>query len=359
MRCVQCDNCTVIDKLVHADRICRPCTFEDVFSNRGEGKCGQALCLLKLKYSMDHGFADGACASDMQEYLDFAAGVQQDQVYGFYTGGPWKKLWTGANILSFKADSFQCANIPWQTGPRVKWMPFSQYAISTHANRIATSVTTLRSVSVASGDTITDLSRKLANTDIQQFIYSNHSTPLLRVVQRYNILSAQWLAKHIFSLPMRKHHTSTKPHAVQVHARILHLQFLMLPHQEITVETITLTFQNADTSSTLILQIDDIMQESHSMITTTTLESVAGSLSNATLVAAVFVNTRFVLQVHDASANTILRSTVMLQSNVSKIAVVCSANTTQESTYRISKPTDFDALHAAYRHNMCTADFGV
>ena len=187
MRCVQCDNCTVIDKLVHADRIRRRCTFQDVFSKRGEGKCGQPLCFLQLKYSVDHVFEDAACDSDMQQYVDFAAGVQQDQVYGVYTGGPWKKLWTGANIQSFKADSFRCENIPWQTGPRVNWMPFSQYAISTHANRIATSVTTLRSVSVAYEDTITGLSGKMANANIQQIIYSNDSTTLIRVLQRYNI----------------------------------------------------------------------------------------------------------------------------------------------------------------------------
>jgi len=240
----------------------------------------------------------------------------------------------------------------------VSWMPFSQYAISTHVNRIATSVTTLRSVPVAYEDTITDLSEKMAHAPIQQFIYSNHSTPLRHVTQRYNLLSAQWLAKHTLSPPMHQSHTTTAPLAELALARTLHLHFLILPDQAITVETITLTFRNTDSSLTLILQIDDTIQASHSTITTTTSESVAGSLSNATLVAVVSANTRFVLQVHDATANTMLRSTMILQS-VGKIAVACSANTNHEATYRISKPTDFDTLHAAYRHNMCTADFGV
>jgi len=53
--------------------------------------------LLKLKYGLHEfkGSGNGGSvefASDTQQYLDFASGLQQNRVGAFYAGGLWKKL---------------------------------------------------------------------------------------------------------------------------------------------------------------------------------------------------------------------------------------------------------------------------
>jgi len=212
MHCVECDHCTVIDKVAHADRICRACTFDDVFLKQGRGKCAQASCLLKLKYGIDEfdGSGNGGqveCASDVQQYLDFTSGLQQNRVAAFYAGGLWKKLWVENNIATFKSNTFECIDVPWQGAAHIKWMPFSQYAIETHTVRISGIVTRLRSESLDSQTTAVDLNDKFeAALTPQQFAfsYSINVAPLDDVIQQYGVLSAR-LNSLLYLVPISRH----------------------------------------------------------------------------------------------------------------------------------------------------------
>jgi len=74
--------------------------------------------------------------------------------------------------------------------------------------------------------------------------------------------------------------------------------------------------------------------------------------------AAVAENTKFLLLIHDTTADTIFRSTIMLQPNVVKTPVECSAGA-QQSKYQITNPVEFDMLRTAYRNTMCMSSIGV
>ena len=365
IHCVECDHCTVIDKVAHADRICRPCTFDDVFLKRGQGKCAQASCLLKLKYGIHEfdGSGNGGqveCASDTQQYLDFASGIQQNRVGAFYAGGLWKKLWVEGNVASFKSNTFKCTDVPWQGAAHIKWMPFSQYAIETHTIRLSGIVTVLRSATIDSQMSaiyLNDEFEAALTPQQNSFSYSVNVAPLDEVIQRYGVLSARLKTNHIQAAQLPGYHIVTAQHEVLILARILEIKFFMLPLHEIAVHTLTLTFETPDSSNTLVLSIDQNMTSWRNTLQITS-DPIAGSLANATLDAAVAENTKFLLLIHDTMADTVLRSTIMLQPTVAKAAVECNAGA-QQSKYQITNPMEFDMLRTAYRDTMCTSSFGV
>jgi len=190
------------------------------------------------------------------------------------------------------------------------------------------------------------------------FSYSINVAPLDDVIQQYGVLSARLNSNNILVPHMPAYHIVTAQHEVSIVARSLEIRFIMLPQHEIAVHTLTLTFETTDSSSnTLILSIEQNMTTWHNTLQITS-GSVAGSLANATLDASVSTDTKFVLLIRDTTGGTMFRSTIVLQPNVFKKALACSSATTQLK-YQITNPRDFDTLHTAYRHAMCTSNFGV
>jgi len=321
--------------------------------------------LLKLKYGMDEFDGSGKsgsveCASDTQQYLDFASGIQQNRVGAFYAGGLWKKLWVDSNVASFKSNTFKCIDVPWQGAAHIKWMPFSQYVIETHTIRISGIVTSLHSATIDSQMSAIDLNDNFeaALTPQQNgFSYSINVAPLVDVIQRYHVLSERLNSINIQGAQLPRYHIVTAHREVLLLARILEIKFLMLPLHEITVHTLTLTFETPTSSNTLVLSIDQNMQSWRNTLQITS-DPIAGSLANATLNAVVAENTKFLLLIHDTTADTIFRSTIILQPIVAKAAVECSAGA-QQSRYQITNPMEFDMLRTAYRDTMCTSSFGV
>ena len=305
------------------------------------------------------------CDSDMPQYLDFKSGQQQNRVGAFYAGGLWKKLWVEGSVASFKFDTFACVDVPWQGAVPIQWMPFSQYAIETHTMRISGIVTELRKASIDSQEINSQTTANALNAQFQEaltpqqydFSYSTNVAPLEDVIQRYGVLSARVNYNIMLAPQIPAYHIVTAQHEVSSVPRSLEIKFIMLPQHAIAVHTLTLTFETPDSSNTLFLSIGQNMTSWRSTLQITS-GSIAGSLANATLDAVVVANTKFLLLVHDTTADTIFRSTIMLQPSVAKAAVECSAGA-QQSTYQITNPMEFDMLRAAYRDTMCTSSFGV